>query len=230
MSLPTTIDRLQEANTAGACKLQLVRVEEVSAVPDEILGTIATAITLVGSAVWTTVYPTRFTQAFTEEYSNERGAQMSVARVGAVIPKSRVILQAGLYGLKPGRYLVLNHDLNGTVKLMGTLDEPAQVRVSELTHGADPQAGDRNQYLLEVVCTRNTPCPFYLADPPEPSTGTPGDCPTVGELLAAMTGAEIWAGLTVEQQDAILLEAGVVNVDGIDITGSPYDDVNIDIT
>lgn len=196
--LPITIDRLRESNTAGGCKLQLVRVEHVATWPEEVNGTLADGITLVADASWITIMPTLWTHAFGETWEMVDGSQRSVARLGAVIPKDRAALLAGLFGLKPGRYVVLHHDRNGNVKVIGTPTEPAQVRVQELTHGADPR-GDRNQYLLSVVCARLTPAPFYGADPP--LAGVPADCPSLAEQISATTWAVIEALLSSGQLD-----------------------------
>lgn len=186
-----------EKNQAGGCRLQLVPVEEVDVMPEEVRGTIADAIPLIADAVWRTVEPTRFTQEFHDEWQDVGGDQASVARLRCVLPKDRVALLFPLWELKPLRYVVLHHDMNGTMKVMGTKDEPAMIRVLGPYHGSDPLR-DRNQYEVEVTVSRALPCPFYLQDPPD--ILVPGAaCETLGELIDAATWADIEAELSVGQ-------------------------------
>lgn len=203
------VTRLREANTAGGCKLQLVPVGLVDTVPPEYYGSIASPITLL-SGSWTLVEPTRLTQEFAEAWQRPNGAQLAVASVAAVIPKDRVSLLHDLWHLHGDRYLVLVHDQNGTIKLMGTKQEPAIVRIEELTHGRDPR-GDRNQYQLICTVSRRTACPFYLPDAPVVVGGLapelPVDPETVGRARVATT-ASINLASAPATIDGVTLAAG----------------------
>ena len=203
------VTRLRESNTAGGCKLQLVPVGLVDTVPPEYYGSIASAITLL-SGNWTLVEPTRLTQEFAEAWQRPNGAQLAVASVAAVIPKDRVSLLHDLWHLHGDRYLVLVHDQNGTIKLMGTKEEPAIVRIEELTHGRDPR-GDRNQYQLICTVSRRTACPFYLAVAPVVVGGLapelPVDPDTVGRARVATT-ASINLASAPATIDGVTLAAG----------------------
>jgi hypothetical protein len=203
------VTRLREANMAGGCKLQLVPVGLVDTVPPEYYGSIASAITLL-SGSWTLVEPTRLTQEFAEAWQRPNGAQLAVASVAAVIPKDRVSLLHDLWHLHGDRYLVLVHDQNGTIKLMGTKQEPAIVRIEELTHGRDPR-GDRNQYQLICTVSRRTACPFYLATAPTVLGGVapelPVDPDTVGRARVATT-ASINLASAPATIDGVTLAAG----------------------
>jgi hypothetical protein len=118
--------------------------------------------------VWTTITPTKFTQDFAEEWVLRDGDQFARASLGFRLPKDRVALLDALWQLKPGRYVVLHHDLNGTVRVMGSKDEPATLRVQQVKHGADPRR-EGNRYVAMVEVSRRTECPFYLGTPPVPS-------------------------------------------------------------
>lgn len=186
--LPTSVGPLAEGNTPGACKLQFVAVEKIASFPKELRGTLPTAIVLKDGEVWTTITPTKFTQDFQEEWVIRNGDQFARASLGFRLPKDRVLLLDALWQLKPGRYVVLHHDLNGTIKVLGTKTEPATVRVEQLQHGADPRR-EGNRYVLQVEVSRRTECPFYLAAPPPvvPS----GQCPTLAQQLAEVNWATI---------------------------------------
>lgn len=186
--LPTSVGPLAEGNTPGACKLQFVAVEKIASFPQELRGTLPTAIVLKDGEVWTTITPTKFTQDFQEEWVIRNGDQFARASLGFRLPKDRVLLLDALWHLKPGRYVVLHHDLNGTIKVLGTKTEPAVVRVEQLQHGADPRR-EGNRYVLQVEVSRRTECPFYLAAPPPvvPS----GQCPTLAQQLAEVNWATI---------------------------------------
>lgn len=214
-----------EKNQAGGCRWQMVPVEEIDTMPDAVLGAISTAITLVTDAVWRTVEPTRFTQEFQDEWEVVDGDAMSVATLRCVLPKDRVALLFPLWDLKPLRCVALHHDMNGTMKVMGTKDEPATVRVLGPYHGTDGRR-DRNQYEVEVRVARDTPCPFYLQDPP--TIVAPGSCPTLATLMAAETGGDLWALMDSTQQAAALAAAGVLTFSGINDTGPTYNDSLVD--
>jgi hypothetical protein len=185
------VTRLRESNTAGACKFQLVPVALVDTVPTEYYGSIASAITLL-SGDWTLVEPTWYTQDFSERWERPMGAQRAVATLEALIPKDRVALLFDLWHLHGDRYLVLHHDQNGTMKLMGTKEEPAIVVIEDLQHGGDPR-GAQNQYVLRATVSRRTACPFYLADAPAVVGGLapalPVDPETVGRARVATTAS-----------------------------------------
>lgn len=166
LHLPAIIERLTEQNTAGACYLQLIPVDHIETMPTEIRGTISDPIVPKTGKNFITLYPTRWTQDFREDQEDGSGARYSRASLAAVVPKDRVSLLYGLWQMHHGRFVVLHYDLNKTVKVIGTLKEPAQVRMVQLQHGQRPGQG-RNQYILEVSVARRTPCPFYLAEPPE---------------------------------------------------------------
>jgi hypothetical protein len=191
--LPTEIGPLQEQNTPGACYLQFALVDDVLTFPQEVRGTLPTAIVLREGKEWTTINPRKWTQAFRESWETRDGDQFSVATLAFELAKDRSALLHGLWTLKPGRYVVLHHDLNGTVKVLGTLDEPAVVRVRALQHGGDPRR-EGNKYVALVEVSRRTECPFYLATPPQP--GVPGDCPSLAVQIAAVDWATIEALLS----------------------------------
>jgi hypothetical protein len=93
---------------------------------------------------------------------------------------------------------------------MGTKQEPAIVRIEELTHGRDPR-GDRNQYQLICTVSRRTACPFYLADAPlvggDPAPELPVDPETVGRARVATT-ASINLASAPATIDGVTLAAG----------------------
>lgn len=213
-----SISRLDERNTPGGCKLQLIAVDDVVSVPDPVAGNISTDIEVLSGAGFITIYGIRFTQLFREDWDVVNGRQVARASVSMEIAKDRLALLPGLWDLKPRRYLVLHHSLNSSQKLMGTKAEPAMVRVVNLDHGANP-LNDRNRYALEVTVTRSTPCPFYLGDAAD---AIPPGCPTLATLLAAETGADIWALLDNTQQADLLAAAGVVSFSGLNDGGPPY--------
>jgi hypothetical protein len=186
--LPSTIKRESDRNTPGACMLQFARAEDIETFPEESFGVIADEIELVADAAWITVHGVQFTQEFQEEWQHEGGDQMAVASLGFVLSKDRPALLAGLYGLKPGRYVVLHHDLNKQVKVIGTKEEPAQLRVQRLEHGLGGTGGGRNAYEGLVTVSRRTACPFYQATPPDP---VPNECPTVSQQLSELNAAQI---------------------------------------
>lgn len=212
---------------AGGCKVQLIPVSLVTAVPLAVRGTISTAITTAVGATWDTYTPTLFTQAFNEAWTREEAMRVARAELGFVIPKDRALLLDGLWDLQRERFLVLHHDRNGTVKLMGTKSEPATVTMTVLKHGADP-LGERNQYELRVTVARREECPFYLAAPP--AVWVPGGvvCETLGELMAPEDGGDLWALMTAPQQAAALVAAGVLTFDGIIDDGPAYTESLID--
>ncbi len=208
------VTRLREQNTAGGCKIQIVPVALVDTVPPEYFGGISSDITLL-SGGWTLIEPTRFTQQFSEAWTRIMGAQMADASVAAVIPKDRVSLLWNLWHLHGDRYLVLVHDHNGTIKLMGTKEEPAIVRIEELTHGRDPR-GDRNQYQLVCEVSRRSACPFYLADAPlvvgAVAPELPVDPETVGRArvgttapISLVSAPATIDGVTLDVDDRVLV-------------------------
>jgi|GEM_PF-2099864 hypothetical protein len=186
--LPTVLDRLAEQNNAGACYLQFIPVANIDSFPEEVRGTLPSAIDLIDDAVWTTIYPTRWTQDFSEGWVKVNGANCSKASLTCVVPKDRAAIFYGLWQLHRGRFVVLHHDLNKTVKVLGTKDEPAMVNVVELSHGSKP-GSDRNHYELQVTVTRSSPCPFYLSNAPVP--GVPDDCPTLQQQLVGQSWATL---------------------------------------
>lgn len=171
--LTGTIGPLQERNTPGACKLQFIPVHDIETFPAEIRGTLPTEIVPKTGKAFTTIIPTRFTQQFREAWVMVNGDQFAQASLAFNLPKDRPELLDGLWKLKTGRYVVLHHDLNGTIRVMGTKDEPAMVRVQQVDHGGDPRR-QGNRYMASVEVSRRTECPFYLATPPVPVE--PGVC------------------------------------------------------
>lgn len=194
--LPTTVERLRETNNAGACYLQLVPAADIDTFPEEVRGALISAITLLSGLGWITVHPTKWTQDFDENWLKKDGATYSEATLACVIPKDRVELLYGLWQLHQGRFVVLHHDLNKTVKVLGSKEYPAMVNVVKLKHGSKP-GQDRNQYELQVSVTRRTACPFYEATPP--AIGVPGDCPTLAEQIAPLAWSAIEALLDEDQ-------------------------------
>lgn len=180
--------------------LQFLRVQDVASFPDEVRGTLATAIVPVDGAAWITVRPSHWTQVFEEEWIANKGAQHARASIGFAVSKDRPELLDGLWQLKPGRYIVLEHDLNKQVRVMGTPEEPAMLTFPKNAHGRTANSGDRNGYEGFVVVARRSPCPFYLADPP---SATPNVCPTLAQLIADEDWAAIEALLSeVQLEDA----------------------------
>lgn len=237
------IERPHPANTPGACYLQLIPVTQVSAVPQEVAGAISTAITVISGGAWITIEPTRFTQEFKESWQLRQGAQVAMASLECLVPKDRVELLHDLYTMGFGRHLVLHHDMNGNIKLLGTKKEPAMVRVELLEHGKGLRSGDANQYRMRVDVARSRMCPFYLQDPP---SAVPV-CETLPQLIAGSDGVtifgymtseqiedgvqtipgdDLWNMLTTGQQDDVLAEAGIVEFDGID-DSDPYGSIMI---
>ena len=78
-----------------------------------------------------------------------------------------------------------------------------------------------NGYDIAFTRSASEPVPFYLAPPP---SSIPAGCPTLPELLAPESGADIWALLDSGQQADLLAAAGVVSFSGIDDQGPPYTD------
>lgn len=201
MSLPTEITRLRSGtNTAGGCRIMLVPVDGVDYMPPEVNGAIppSTPIGLALGYQWTTIVPTRTTQQFAEDWTAQGGARVSRASLEFILPKDRVELIAPLWELRRLRCLVLHFDGNGTVKLMGTKDEPALVTVTDLEHGSGPGQG-ANQYALRATCTRRRMCPFYLANPL--TVVPPPGCPTLAQLVPGALPADLLGMLTGEQAD-----------------------------
>ncbi|HRH68810.1 MAG TPA: hypothetical protein PLB89_04815 [Flavobacteriales bacterium] len=189
LTLPTTIDTIQEPNTAGGCKLTVVPVEDIDTFPNEVNGTLA-EITLTETGYWREIKGTQWTQAFAEAWEVLGGSQVSRASCALLLPKDRPLLLDGLWRMKAIRCVVLHHDMNGTIKVMGTKEEPAMVRVVKLEHGTVPGAsGSRNSYALVVEVTRRRMCPFYEADPP--AVGAPGSCPTLATQISEASWATI---------------------------------------
>lgn len=185
MAAPS-IARLQEPNVPGACRLDLVSIDQVLTFPEEVFGRLPETIGLVVDEVWSTIYGTRFTQDFKEVWRQVNGSSVADASCGLQIPKDRVDLLSFLWDLQHDRFIALHHSLNNTIKVMGTLEEPASVRIEKLTHGRG--AGDRNEYVLMVEVSRRSPCPFYLGD--APLAGTPGGVGGGGGVDTPITGTE----------------------------------------
>jgi hypothetical protein len=197
--LPPEITRLRgDTNIAGGCRLQILPVDGVAVMPDEVGGTIpaSTPIVPLTGYQWSTVIPTRTTQVFKEDWRTQNGARVSRASLEFVIPKDRAELLGPLWELRRQRSLVLHHDGNGNVKLMGTKAEPAMVTVTELQHGNGPGQGS-NQYLLRATSARRKMCPFYLADPSV--VVVPPGCPTLQQLMNQSLPADLFALLTSAQ-------------------------------
>lgn len=189
--LPLEITRLRgDTNIAGGCRLQILPVDGVAVMPDEVGGTIpaSTPVVPLLGYQWSTIVPTRATQVFREDWRTQNGARVSRASLEFVISKDRAELLGPLWDLRRQRSLVLHHDGNGNVKLMGTKTEPAMVTVTELQHGTGPGQGS-NQYLLRATSVRRRMCPFYLADPSV--TVIPPGCPSLSELMSQALPADL---------------------------------------
>jgi len=225
----------------GGCKLQLVAYDKIVSFPPVQGGVISNVIPLIGA--WETILPTVYTQEYQESWGYDNGARVCQVSLVCNIPKDRALLLQSLWDLSTTRFVGLNYDRNGTVKVIGTKAEPAQVRITALTHGA--KAGDRNTYQLQVTCTRSEQSPFYLGS--LPPSGTPGACAPVSlydangnymgiipsgavyqlpacpspldafpEYIASLTASQIIALLTTEQLLALnaLLNTDIDVIDG----------------
>lgn len=225
----------------GGCKLQLVAYDKIVTFPPAQGGVISNVIPLIGA--WETILPTVYTQEYQESWTYENGAPVCQVSLACNIPKDRALLLQSLWDLSSTRFVALNYDRNGTVKVIGTKAEPAQVRITALTHGA--KAGDRNTYQLQITCMRSEQSPFYTGGlPPDGLPGVcapvtvysaagvylgsipaggiyqiPPDgtaCPTITELLAGLTMNQLLALLTDDQVIALgsLLNSDIDVIDG----------------
>jgi hypothetical protein len=195
------------SNSPGACKLLVIPVTNVVSVPPETQSRIDTEIPLIGAS-WVSITGTRWTHEFEEVWDRSSGTVVAKASVAMEVPKDELLKLEQFWSMGRGRFLVLNFDRNGTVKLMGTKDEPAMVTIQRLGHGA--RYGDPNAYELRVTCTRGTKCPFYL--PPIPEVPPPPWCPSLYTMLSVQTGGYVWGLLSDVQRDNLLLVAGVTTL------------------
>lgn len=194
MPLPNTIGHITERNTAGACKLQFIRAEDIETFPEEVLGTISAPIVPKAGKSFITVEPPVFTQEFQEDWLLVDGDQCAKASLAFQVPKVRPSLHDGFWKLKTGRYVILVHNLNRQVVVMGTPEEPAMLRMPKNMHGKG--GGDRNAYEAQASVTRLTGCPFYGATPP---AAVPNECPTLEELAPTVAWSVLQGYLTPQQ-------------------------------
>lgn len=226
-----TIGPFADRNIAGCCRIDLVDITDVDAVPEEVDCNVPTAVTLLSGKVWTTITPTGLTLSFTEKLLAD-GSVEALAEM--VIPKDRVALLRHLYGLHRMRVLSIVHTLNPDDNvageeqrlLMGNKQQPAKALLVTRATGSDPTSQDRNEVVLQVSWVRDAPTPFYLGEPPE--VAVPGVCETLEELMAPEDGADLWALMSPTQQAAALVAAGIVAFDGIIDDGPPYTESLID--
>lgn len=201
---------LNAPNAPGDCKLQVIPVQYVTYVPPELNNNIATAISIAGGQ-WVDVRGTLWTQEFAEVHDRSSGTLIVRSTVAIEVPKDELWKLSQFTDLSRQRFLVLNYDRNSTAKLMGTKEEPAQMSLQRIGHGRSMT--DPNRYELRVSVTRRSPCPFYLADPPD--TSAPVVCPTLGDLIPGTDGNVIWGAMDSDQRAAALAGA-----DGADIWAS----------
>ncbi|MBL8002855.1 MAG: hypothetical protein JNL05_12940 [Flavobacteriales bacterium] len=218
-----TIERPTGRNIGGTCELLVVDVAQVVSVPDEVEGNVSSAVTLAVDAAWTTVRLARPGARLQETWKRVDGRLVCECTITGYAAKDQLALLPKLRRTPKARYLVLFKGLDGDMLLLGTKEQGVMASVQERDRGDDNDP--QNGYSLAFQLVRSEPVPFYMA--PAPSI-VPVGCPTLATLIAAETGADIWALLDSTQQAAVLAAAGVVAFDGIIDNGPPYTESLID--
>lgn len=183
------IPRLNTRNRVGLCHLDVVDVREVVSVPDEVEGNIAGNVTLADDSTWSRVQLDDDNGLLDEVWEMVQGSPTARCSVQGLIPKDRLELLPALWKLHKNRYLVLATTRNGDRLLLGTKEEPAQVRVARRALGEEMT--DRNVYYYQVEVERRSPVPFYLgtaavtSTPSSPGAGTLTEVDGLEDTLGA---------------------------------------------
>lgn len=173
------ITRLSGNNQPGLCYIDVIPVEHVLSLPEKINNNISGSPTLAPDTGWIRITTTRPGTLFTESWSLESGDQLVTAMAEGSVPKDQLTLLTDLFNLKTQRFLVIFHGMNGDKLIMGSPEEPAQLRTTARERGLPGQSA--NRYRLQAVLVSNEPTPFFNGTVVVP---TPPGCPTLAALLS----------------------------------------------
>ncbi len=138
-------------NSGSICKLEIVDVDKVSSDALTLNGVVITNVSLSAGENWEEVYFTQDSAHLVERHNGEHHDLKVTWRS----PKDSTNSISYLQTLKRRRYLARITDLNGTVKIAGTKEEPCAIKHVMRDHGQN--ARDSNHYNLELSLTRSEP-------------------------------------------------------------------------
>lgn len=208
--LINNFDSLESSeNPSGAPWFQVVRPEDVSAIPDVILDQISTAITLAGGATAYNMKATVGTVDWVENTEDVGGRDIHTARMTFVIPKDRADVLNYARELNNKGVIAIVRDASDQRRLMGSIEEPAVFRRVTRTTGKLGGA-ERNQHVYEIVYSGRNPVPFYQVTTHLPAPAN--TCPPSPSLSVAVSDS------TPNFGDSITITATASN-----ITPTTYD-------
>jgi len=142
----------------GACDFKFIPVTDVSTVPLPVDGIITDAITLVAGKQWFTGYASQGSLQLDESREETAAGNVNNVTVKAFYPDISTAMPAILEEMLPYRYLVQLTDLNGNVRLCGSLTEPLMFSFIRSTK-ASPS--ERPGYDIQFAGRMKTPCYIY---------------------------------------------------------------------
>lgn len=169
MGLDNQFHENQE-NIGGGQYILFADAKGIDVYPRPYLQNIADDITLLPAFAWYKIEPTEGTLEFKENEIIVEGADGYDVVLQLRVPKANLNThqQAAVTRLK--RVVVLLHNNNGTVNVIGSKLTPAIMKYVEISHGTLP--GDFNSYLITVTIQQKDICPFYLGEATVAGTGS----------------------------------------------------------
>lgn len=143
-------------NVGSLCRIELAAIDTVIDDADVVMGVVEAEPTFVPSTGWDEVYFTQDSAHFVERHDGDKHELKVVWRA----PKDSAASLRFLEEVKKKRYLARITDLNETVKIAGTKEEPCAVKHVMRDHGQN--ARDSNHYNMELTLTRHEPAAIVV--------------------------------------------------------------------
>lgn len=151
----------QFENVSGIYKIKFLPVRKIAAIPKGSGGNVATAISLVGAAAWFDgeFIPTSID--FGDKAGSSAAGKFRNMAIKGIYPKISPSRSENFRLMQEERYfIVLAYELSGYVRIIGTIDAPAEFDFDEIN--SNVKTGN-NYYSIEFNCVDSKPALFYQA-------------------------------------------------------------------
>lgn len=147
----------QGANSGSICKLEIVDIDKVNKDALTYNGIVIDEVSLAFNEEWEEIYFTEDSAHLVERHNGEHYDLKLTWRS----PKDSADSISYLESMKRKRFIARITDLNGTVKIAGTKEEPCAIKHVMRDHGQN--ARDSNHYNLELSLSRSEPAAIITA-------------------------------------------------------------------
>ncbi len=149
----------QDTDNIGGCQsFQFIPVNQVVSIPDPIDFVIPTEPTLLSGATFFNGYSTAKTLLFDEKTQKNNAGEYFLQKISGFYPKIRPSILKLFKEMKNHKFIVLVHDNNNMLRMVGTLEQPLEFSYS-LSTGTNPV--QRNGITFEFTAENELPAPMY---------------------------------------------------------------------